>query len=64
LSIKGRIKAWAHGGSQAFVTAPNACAACGECVRACPEKAITLVRRSSTATPSTAKSSCPRTATL
>lgn len=43
LSLKGRLKAWAHGGKQAFVVAPEACHACILCVTACPEKAITLV---------------------
>ena len=28
LTIKGRIKAWAHGGKQAFVTQPDACKTC------------------------------------
>ena len=45
LSIKGRIKAWVHGGRQAFPTSPDLCAACGDCVRVCPEQAITLARR-------------------
>lgn len=42
LSWAGRIKTWAHGNKQAFVTAPDACHACGLCVTACPERAITL----------------------
>jgi 4Fe-4S ferredoxin len=42
LSIIGRLKAWAHGGKQAFVTATDACHACNRCVQACPENAITL----------------------
>lgn len=42
LSIKGRLKAWAHGGKQAFVTEPDACHACTLCVAACPEDAISL----------------------
>jgi 4Fe-4S ferredoxin len=46
LSLIGKIKAFTHGGKQAFVVAPNLCSACGLCVQACPEKAITLVRRS------------------
>jgi 4Fe-4S ferredoxin len=45
LSLVGKIKAFAHGGKQAFIVAPDACAACGLCVQICPEKAITLVRR-------------------
>ena len=44
LSLKGRIKAWAHGGKQAFIQHPDACSACGECVKICPEHAITLAR--------------------
>jgi 4Fe-4S ferredoxin len=44
LSLIGKFKALAHGGKQAFVVAPDLCAACGMCVQACPEKAITLVR--------------------
>ena len=45
LSILGRLKAWAHGGSQAFVVRPEACHACKECLTACPEKALTLKPR-------------------
>lgn len=44
LSFVGRIKALAHGHRQAFVTSPEACSACGDCVRVCPEKAISLAR--------------------
>jgi NAD-dependent dihydropyrimidine dehydrogenase PreA subunit len=42
LSLRGRLKALAHGGKQAFVARPDACHACGLCVAACPERAITL----------------------
>jgi NAD-dependent dihydropyrimidine dehydrogenase PreA subunit len=42
LSWIGRLKAWAHGGRQAYVTAPSACHACQLCVEACPEDAIVL----------------------
>jgi 4Fe-4S ferredoxin len=42
LTIIGRLKAWAHGGKQAFVTKPDACHACMLCVEACPEDAISL----------------------
>lgn len=44
LSLRGRLKAWAHGGKQAYVARPDACHACGRCIAACPEKAITLQR--------------------
>jgi NAD-dependent dihydropyrimidine dehydrogenase PreA subunit len=44
LSLKGRIKGWAHGWQQAFTPNADACQACGHCVSACPEHAITLVR--------------------
>jgi NAD-dependent dihydropyrimidine dehydrogenase PreA subunit len=37
-----RLKAWAHGYKQAFATQAAACQGCGECVTACPEKAIKL----------------------
>ena len=41
-SLRGRLKAWAHGGKLAHVVKPEACHACSLCVSACPEKAITL----------------------
>ena len=44
LSFAGRIKAFAHGGKQAFAVHAQACHACGLCVKACPESAIRLVR--------------------
>ncbi len=37
-----RLKLWMHGGRQAYVKAPADCHACGLCVKACPEHAITL----------------------
>jgi NAD-dependent dihydropyrimidine dehydrogenase PreA subunit len=42
LGLRARLKVLVHGGKQAFVTAPADCHACGECVKACPEKAIQL----------------------
>lgn len=44
LSFVGRVKALAHGHRQVFVTSPEACSACGDCARVCPEKAISLAR--------------------
>jgi NAD-dependent dihydropyrimidine dehydrogenase PreA subunit len=44
LSLKGRVKAFAHGYRQAFAVRAEACHACGLCVKACPERAITLTR--------------------
>ncbi len=42
LSWRGRLKAWAHGGRQAYVVQAAACQACQACVKACPEDAIRL----------------------
>jgi NAD-dependent dihydropyrimidine dehydrogenase PreA subunit len=42
LSFVGRLKAWAHGGKQAYVVKPEACHACQLCIEACPEEAIRL----------------------
>ena len=47
LSLKGKLKGWAHQWQQAMLTNPSACEACGLCVAACPETAITLVRGAS-----------------
>jgi NAD-dependent dihydropyrimidine dehydrogenase PreA subunit len=47
LSFTGKLKAFAHGGRQAFAVRPDACHGCGLCVAACPEKAIRLARASS-----------------
>ena len=44
LSLVGRLKAWAHGGRQAFAVHADVCHGCGLCVTACPEHAITLRR--------------------
>ena len=44
LSFKGTIKGLVHGWKQMQVVDLQACRACGLCVSACPEKAITLAR--------------------
>ena len=44
LSFLGRIKGRAHGWQQALTPNAEACHACGLCVTACPESAITLAR--------------------
>ena len=44
LSLKGKLKGLAHGWRQALTPNAEACHACGLCVAACPEKAITLTR--------------------
>ena len=43
LSLIGRIRALVHGGVQAVLVNPDQCHACGLCVKACPEDALTLV---------------------
>lgn len=42
ISLRGKLKAWAHQRMQADVVAPDACHACGLCLKSCPEDAITL----------------------
>lgn len=44
LSFVGKLKAWAHGGKQAYAVRAADCHGCGLCVAACPERAIKLVR--------------------
>ena len=43
LSLRGRVKAFFHGGKQAYTPKADQCHACGLCVTACPEGAIKLV---------------------
>ncbi len=45
LSVGGRIKSFFHRYRQAFAVRADLCQACGLCVSACPEKAITLAAR-------------------
>ena len=42
LSWVGTLKSWAHGWQLAYTPRAAHCQACGMCVVACPEKAITL----------------------
>ena len=44
LTLMGRLKGFGHGWKQAFTPNAAACEACGKCVDACPEQAITLAR--------------------
>jgi 4Fe-4S ferredoxin len=46
LSFLSRIRVRVHGGRQAFAVRADACHACGKCVSACPERAISLQRLS------------------
>jgi 4Fe-4S ferredoxin len=44
LAFLSRLKAAAHGNRQSFAVHAELCEACGLCVKACPERAITLLR--------------------
>jgi NAD-dependent dihydropyrimidine dehydrogenase PreA subunit len=44
LSIMGKLKGFGHRWQQALLVNAEACHACGLCVAACPEKALTLSR--------------------
>lgn len=44
LTFIGRLKGSAHKWQQALLVSPESCRACGLCVKACPEHAITLAR--------------------
>jgi 4Fe-4S ferredoxin len=45
LSLFGKARSVAHRRQTAYTPRADACHACGLCVVACPEAAITLVRR-------------------
>lgn len=45
LGLLGKLKSLAHGRQTAYTPGADRCQACGLCVVACPEKAITLVSR-------------------
>lgn len=44
LPMLAKVKVWAHGRQTAMTPKVDACRACGACVSACPEHAITLAR--------------------
>jgi len=44
LSFIGKLKGAAHQWQQALLVNPDACHACGLCVKSCPEHAITLAQ--------------------
>jgi 4Fe-4S ferredoxin len=44
LTLRGRLKGMAHRWQQAMLVDAVSCEACGLCVKACPERAITLKR--------------------
>ena len=45
LSLRGKLKAWAHGNRQAYVVQPDNCHACSLCIDACPDDAIRVIQR-------------------
>jgi NAD-dependent dihydropyrimidine dehydrogenase PreA subunit len=44
LGLLAKLKSLAHGRKTAYTPLAAACEACGQCVAACPEKAIKLAR--------------------
>lgn len=44
LNLKGKIKTFFFK-NKAYITDPDLCHACGLCVKACPESAISLIKR-------------------
>ncbi len=49
LGVLGKLKSLVHGRQAAYTPRADACRACGLCVVACPEKAITLEPRAPSA---------------
>lgn len=45
LTLKGKLKTLVHGKLKASVLNPDACQACGDCMRVCPENAIKLEQK-------------------
>lgn len=45
LGLLGKLKSIAHGRKTAYTPHADACQACGLCVVACPEDALSLVRK-------------------
>jgi NAD-dependent dihydropyrimidine dehydrogenase PreA subunit len=45
LGFFSKLKSRAHGRKSAYTPRENECHSCGLCVTACPEKAISLVKR-------------------
>jgi len=44
LSVVGKLRSIVHGRQSAYTPLASVCQACGKCVQACPEMAITLIR--------------------
>jgi NAD-dependent dihydropyrimidine dehydrogenase PreA subunit len=42
LGLLGKLKSLAHGRKTSYAVRADSCQACGQCVKACPEKAIKL----------------------
>lgn len=45
LGVRGKLKSMVHGRQTAYTPGADRCQACGLCVVACPEKAISLTKR-------------------